>query len=142
MKIPNIPFSGKLPCNSILQSSLYPEYAREYRIMSHLNIYSYRFSINQWWLKWNNRILYNLYLTLVKDFLSHLEMRIYKMSSSLTRSDRFFIDQLKTSIHTKSYLEHPVYVLMPCLGMNQNMSSCTQDSMMISGLRITCTTPT
>ena len=34
----------------------------------------------------------NLYPTLAKDFLSHLEMRMHRMTSLLTKSDRFFID--------------------------------------------------
>ena len=75
-----------------------------------------------------------------KTFLSHLGLRIHRMRSPLTRSDRFHIDLLTTFIHTPPYPEHPVYVLMSCLGMNQNMSSCAQDSIVVSNLRITCTT--
>ena len=77
-----------------------------------------------------------------KIFLSHLGLRIHRMRSPLTRSDRFHIDLLTTFIHTPPYPEHPVHVLMPCLGMNQNMGSYAQDFMVVSGLKITCTTPT
>ena len=77
-----------------------------------------------------------------KTFLSHLGLRIHRMRSPLTRSDRFHIDLLTTFIHTPPYPEYPIHILMPCLGMNQNMDSCAQDSMVVSGLRITCTTPT
>ena len=87
-------------------------------------------------------ILSNLHPTLVKDFLSHLEMRMHRMISPLTRSDRFLLDRLTTSIHTLPYPEHPVYVFMSCLSMNQNMNSCAQDSMVVSSLRITRMTPT
>ena len=59
-----------------------------------------------------------------KTFLSHLGLRIHRMRSPLTRSDRFHIDLLTTFIYTPPYPEHPVYILMPCLGMNQNISSC------------------
>ena len=41
-----------------------------------------------------------------------------------------------------SYAEHPVHVLKPCLSMNQNMDSCSQDFILILGLKITCTTST
>ena len=77
-----------------------------------------------------------------KTFLSHLGLRIHRMRSPLTRSDRFHIDLLTIFIHTPPYLEHPILILMPCLDRNQNMGSCAQDSMMVSGLRITCTTLT
>ena len=87
-------------------------------------------------------ILSNLYSTLTKDFLSHLEMRICWMSSPLTKSDRFFIDRLTSSIYIPPYPEHPVHVFMPCMGIKQNMDLYAQDSMMISDLRITCTTST
>ena len=144
IKISNIPFSGKLPCNSILRSSLHPEYVHEYGIMSNSNTCSYRFSINQWWLQWRSlETLSNLLPTFdQKTFLNHLGLRIHRMRSPLTRSDRFHIDLLTTSIHTPPYPEYPVHILMLCLGMNQNIDSCAQDSMMVSDLRITCTTPT
>ena len=41
-------------------------------------------------------ILSNLHTTLAKDFLSYLDMKIYRMSCPLTWSDRFFIDLSKT----------------------------------------------
>ena len=53
-----------------------------------------------------------------KTFLSHLGLRIYRMRSPLTRSDRFHVDLLTTSIYTPSYLEHLIHILMPYLGMN------------------------
>ena len=59
-----------------------------------------------------------------KIFLNHLGMRIHKMRSSLIWSDQFHIDLLKIFIHTLPYLEYPIHILMPYLGMNQNMSSC------------------
>ena len=59
-----------------------------------------------------------------KIFSSQLGIRIQRMRSSLIRSNWFLIDWLTTFIHTPSYLEHPVYILMSCLGMNQNMGSC------------------
>ena len=77
-----------------------------------------------------------------KIFLSHLGLRIHRIRFSLTRSDRFHIDLLTTSIYTPPYPEYPIYILMPCLGMNQNMGSCAQDFMVVSGLMITYITPT
>ena len=77
-----------------------------------------------------------------KTFLSHLGLRIHRIRSPLTRSDRFYIDLLTTFIHTSPYPEHPVHILIPWLGMKQNMGSYAQDSMVVSGLRITCTTST
>ena len=65
-----------------------------------------------------SEILSNLHPALIKDFLSHLEMRMHRMSFSLTRNDQFFVDQLITFIHIPSYSEHPVHILMSCLGMN------------------------
>ena len=86
-------------------------------------------------------ILLNLYPAFgQKIFLSHLVMRIHRMPSPLTRSDRFLIDRLTTFIHIPSYPEYPIHILMPYLDMNQNMSSCIQDFMVISGLKISCTT--
>ena len=143
MKISNLSFSGKLPCNSILRSSLHPEYVHEYGIMSNSNIpFSSQLTNNDS----NEEALETLSNLLPafgqKTFLSHLRLRIYRMRSPLTRSDRFHIDLLTTSIYTSPYPEYSVYVLMPCLGINQNMGSCVQDSMVVSGLRITCITPT
>ena len=60
----------------------------------------------------------------LEDFLSHLEMRIHRMISLLTRSDQFFVDQLITFIHTPSYPEHSIHIFMSYLGMNQNIDSC------------------
>ena len=36
--------------------------------------------------------LFNLHPALVKDFLSHQVIKMHRMSSSFTRSDRFFVD--------------------------------------------------
>ena len=77
-----------------------------------------------------------------KLFSNHLGLRIHRMRSPFTRSNWFHIDLLTTFIHTPPYPKHPVHVLISCLGMNQNMGSCAQDSIVVSGLRITCTTPT
>ena len=44
-----------------------------------------------------------------KTFQSHLGLRIHRMRSPLTRSDRFHVDLLTTSIYTPPYPEHPVY---------------------------------
>ena len=38
------------------------------------------------------KILSNFYSILVKDFLSHLEMRMHRMVFFLTRSDQFLVD--------------------------------------------------
>ena len=38
-----------------------------------------------------------------KIFLSHLEKKIHRMPSSLTRSDQFLVDRLTTFIHTLPY---------------------------------------
>ena len=44
-----------------------------------------------------------------KTFLSHLGLRIHRMRSPLTRSDRFYVDLLTTFIHIPPYLEYLVY---------------------------------
>ena len=54
-------------------------------------------------------ILSNLHSTLAKDFSSYLEMKIYWMSSPLTRSDRFLVDLFTTSIHTSPYPEYLIH---------------------------------
>ena len=64
------------------------------------------------------KITSNFYPALVRNFSSHLEMRMHRISSPLTRSDRFSIDRLITSIHTSSYLEYSIHVFMPCMDMN------------------------
>ena len=53
--------------------------------------------------------LSNLHTTLAKVFLSYHKMRIHRMSSPLTRSDRFHVDLLTTFIHILPYLEHPIH---------------------------------
>ena len=95
-------------------------------IMSNSNTYLYRFSINQWWLQWRSlETLSNFFPAFgQKTFMSHLGLRIHRMRSPLTRSDRFHIDLLTTFIYTPPYPEYPVHILMSCLGMNQNISSC------------------
>ena len=75
-----------------------------------------------------------------KTFLSHLGLKIYRMRSPLTKSDRFYIDLLTTFIHTPPYPEHPIRILIPYFDMNQNTDLCAQDFMVISDLRIIYTT--
>ena len=51
-----------------------------------------------------------------KIFLNHLGLRIHRMRSPLTRSDRFHVDQLTSFIHNPSYSEHPVHDLIIMIG--------------------------
>ena len=63
------------------------------------------------------KILFNLHPALAKDFLSHQEMRMHKITSPLTRSDRFLVDRFTISIHILPYPKYPVHVFIPCMGM-------------------------
>ena len=52
--------------------------------------------------------LSNLFSAAKRLFSNHLGLRIYRMRSPLTRSDRFHVDLLTTSIYTLPYPEHPM----------------------------------
>ena len=111
VKIPKIYFSDKLSCNSILRSSCIPNM---FMSMDSCQTPTYIF-IDFLLINDNSNealeILSNFHISLV-GFLSYLEMRIYRMSSALTRSDRFFIDLFTTFRHNPSYPEHPVHDLV------------------------------
>ena len=110
VEIPNIPFSGKLPCNSILQSSCIPNIFYEYGIMSNSIIYScLSQSYNDDSINETLETLSNFHSALIKDFLNHHMIRECRMRSSLTRSDRFLVDLLTTFVHNPPYPEHPVH---------------------------------
>ena len=58
------------------------------------------------------KILSNLHPALAKDFVSHLEMRIHRMTSSLIRSDGLLVDGLTIFIHTPSYPKHLIHIFV------------------------------
>ena len=87
------------------------------------------------------KVLSNFYSTLIKDFLIHQSIRASRMWSPLTKSDRFHVDLLTTSIHIPPYLD-TLYMTKSWMSINQKYRFIYIRFYNVSGQRITYTTPT
>ncbi len=85
---PNIPFSGKLLCNSIPQSYYILNKCSsmdQYQTQSLIHV-----SLNLLYDNSNNETLEtlsNIHFALIKGFVNHHKIRVSRMLPSLTRSD-------------------------------------------------------
>ena len=112
IKIITISFSGKLLYNSIFWSScilklLMSMDSCQTQIYIPIDSSSINDNSNE-----ELEILSNLHIALAKNFLSYLEMRIYRMSFPLTQSDRFLIDLHTTCIYNPPYPKHSIHDLV------------------------------